>query len=258
MNTKPITEDDLHAYVDGLLDENRRAEVAAYFETHPHVAARFTQYGDHRALIRSALELVSDEPVPTRLNLTHIMKAPRKRTPPFWQSAAAAILLLTTGGVGGWGLHGALRVPVEGVAALTQEAADSFTTFASDPLRPVELRADNTAELVEWASNRIGRKPVLPDLSKSGYRMMGGRIISTPHGAGLMLMYDNDRGNRLVMLSRPMAIDQNRKMTPHSQGNIDGWGWASSGMGYSLTGSLPLDELHPLADDIRRQVSQQT
>jgi len=258
MSGKPIMEDDLHAYVDGLLDDARRAEVSAYFDAHPDVAARFARYGDHRTKIKAALDPVCDEPVPTRLNLAHIVAARRSRRSPFWQSAAATVLLLFAGGAGGWGLHGALQPRNEGVVALAREATDSFVTFASDTFRPVELRSDHTAELVEWATQRLGRKPILPDLSKSGYRMMGGRIVSTSHGAGLMLMYDNDRGSRLVMLSRPMTADQNEKMTPHSQANVDGWSWAASGMGYSLVGSLPIAELHPLADDIRRQVSART
>ena len=67
-------------------------------------------------------------------------------------------------------------------------------------------------------------------------------------------MYDNDRGTRFVMLRRPMIVDQNKTMTPHSEGKVDGWAWASDRMGYSLVGSLPSDELHPLADEIRRKV----
>lgn len=254
MSGKPIAEDDLHAYVDGLLDDARRAEVSAYFEAHPDIAARFARYGDHRAELRAALDPVANEPVPTRLNLMHIMAAGRGSRSPSWRSAAAAVLLLVVGGSGGWALHGALQPPSEGVAALAREATDNFVTFGSDIVRPVELRSDNASELVEWATQRMGRKPVLPDLSRSGYRMMGGRIVSTPHGAGLMLMYDNDRGSRLVMLSRPMKVDQNRTMTAHSAGNVEGWSWATDGMGYSVVGSLPVDELHLLADDIRRQV----
>jgi anti-sigma factor RsiW len=139
------------------------------------------------------------------------------------------------------------------MVALADEAANSFATYAPDRVRPVELRADNMAELVDWATERMGRKPVLPDLSKSGYRLMGGRMISTSHGAGLMLMYDDDRGTRLVMLTRPMLADQNKPMAPHAQGNVEGWSWASGGMGYSLVGALPANTLHPLADDIRHQ-----
>lgn len=255
MSGKPIKEDDLHAYVDGLLDDARNAEVTAYLNTHPDVAGRFASYGDHRAEIRAALDPVANEPIPTRLNLTNIMSVGRSRRAPFWQIAAAAVFLLAAGGSGGWTLHNVFQPPDEGVVALAREATDNFVTFASDTDRPVELRSENTAELVKWATERMGRKPILPDLSKSGYRMMGGRIVSTPHGAGFMLMYDNDHGSRLVMLSRPMTVDQNRTMTRHSDGNVDGWSWASKGMGYSLVGSLPADELHPLADDIRKQVA---
>ena len=40
MSNRPITEDDLHAYVDQLLEPERRAEVMAYLDAHPDVARR--------------------------------------------------------------------------------------------------------------------------------------------------------------------------------------------------------------------------
>lgn len=253
MSVKPITEDDLHGFVDGALDEGREADVSAYLEAHPEVAARIESYGRQRLDLRTALNSVAEEPVPTRLNLSHLMDAPGQSRLPFWRMAAAAVVLLAAGGSGGWILHGMYRQSTEGMVALADEAAASFSTYASDKVRPVELRADNMAELVDWATERMGHKPVLPDLSRSGYRLMGGRMISTAHGAGLMLMYDDDRGTRLVMLTRPMVSDQNKPMAPHVQGNVEGWSWASGGMGYSLVGALSADMLHPLADDIRQQ-----
>ena len=35
MSSRPITEDDLHGYVDGVLEPERVADVAAYLEDHP-------------------------------------------------------------------------------------------------------------------------------------------------------------------------------------------------------------------------------
>jgi anti-sigma factor RsiW len=253
MSVKPITEDDLHGFVDGALDEVREVEVAVYLETHPEIAARIDSYGRQRLDLRAVLNPVAEEPVPSRLNLSHLVDMRKKSRLPFWRMAAAAVFLLIAGGSGGWMLHGMYRQSSEGMVALADEAADSFATYASDRTRPVELRADKMVELVDWATERMGRKPVLPDLSKSGYRLMGGRMIATSHGAGLMLMYDDDRGTRLVMLTRPMLADQNKPMAPHAQGNVEGWSWASGGMGYSLVGVLPADTLHPLADDIRHQ-----
>lgn len=254
MTDRPITEDDLHAYVDGRLDDARSAEVSTYLEKHPDIAGRFASYSAQHTTLRAAFDPIVEEPIPTRLNLANMVASRRRNRIFSWRLAAAAVLLVFAGGSGGWYMHGLATLPNEGVAALAREASDSFATYASDRIRPVELRADNMVELVDWATERMGQKPVLPDLSKSGYRLMGGRVVSTPHGAGLMLMYDNDQGTRLVMLTRPMAVDQTRTMTPHSEGKVDGWSWALNGMGYSLVGSLPSKALHPLADDIRRQV----
>lgn len=257
MTDRPITEDDLHAYIDGRLEAARSEEVSVYLDKHPDVAARFASFSVQRALLHGAFDPVADEPIPTRLNLNHMIATRRQNKVSTWRLAAAAVVLLVAGGSGGWYMHDMTLPPTEGVVALAREASDSFVTYAADRTRPVELRADNMVELVDWATERMGQKPVMPDLSKSGYRLMGGRVVSTPHGAGLMLMYDNDQGTRLVMLTRPMAVDQTRTMTPHSQGKVDGWAWASNGMGYSLVGSLPSEALHPLADDIRRQVQNQ-
>lgn len=254
MTDRPITEDDLHAYVDGRLDFSRSEEVSAYLEKHPEVASRFASYSKQRAILRRELDPIADEPIPTRLNLSHMIATKRQSRISNWRLAAAAVGCLFVGGSGGWSLHELTSPPTEGVVALAREATDSFETYAADRARPVELRADNMVQLVDWATERMRRKPVLPDLSKAGYRMMGGRVVSTPHGAALMLMYDNDKGTRLVMLTRPMVVDQTRTMTPHAQGTVGGWAWASDGMGYSLVGSLPSETLHVLADDIRRQV----
>ena len=44
MNHRAITEDDLHAYVDRVLEPERRAEVAAYLGEHPDVAKRVAAF----------------------------------------------------------------------------------------------------------------------------------------------------------------------------------------------------------------------
>ena len=42
--TMPITEDDLHAYVDDALDAERRAEVVSYLESHADMARRIVAF----------------------------------------------------------------------------------------------------------------------------------------------------------------------------------------------------------------------
>jgi anti-sigma factor RsiW len=66
-------------------------------------------------------------------------------------------------------------------------------------------------------------------------------------------MYEDDRGDRLVVLTRPMASEQSAPMAPHSGGNVSGFAWADGGMGYSLVGQTAIEALKPIANEVRRQ-----
>ena len=252
MSSRPITEDDLHAYVDGVLEPERRTEVAAYLEGHPDVNRRVAAFSGQRDLLRKALAPIADEPVPSQLNLSGMIESRRRRPSPVWW-AIAAMLLLSIGGIGGWVMRGSLQSSPGGLAALAQEAAYSYHVYAPDRVRPVEMRASDSAQLVQWMSSRLKQPVRLPDLTGSGYRLMGGRLIATSHGPAAMFMYDDDRGDRLVVLTRPMASEQSAPMSPHSGSDVSGFAWADDGMGYSLVGQIAADALKPIANEVRRQ-----
>ena len=248
---RPITEEDLQAHVDGRLEPQRRAEVEDYLERHPAEAQRIAGYADQRASLRAALAPYAEEPIPAELNLANLIEAHRRPRHSSWRTAAAAVLLLGLGGLGGWSLpHGA---PAGGIAALAAEAADSYAAYAPDHVRPVELRAAERSELVNWVSQRLNRPIAVPDLAASGYRFMGGRMVPTPHGPAALFMYDDDKGTRVAMLVRPMEIDRDTPLAAQSHGAVSGYAWSDQGLGYSLMAPASARDLHALADEARRQ-----
>jgi anti-sigma factor RsiW len=255
MSSRPITEDDLHGFVDHLLDSERRGEVETYLDTHPEIAERIATLSRLREAIRDAAAPIADEPLPPQLNVRHLMDGRRRSQAWSWRSMAASVLLLAVGGLGGWSLRGTAIEPSEtsGIAALAHEADYAYDVYGVDRLHPVEFGATGKAQLVRWIASRIGRTISVPDLTASGYAFMGGRLVATPHGAAGLLMYSNGQGQRLAMLVRPMAIDKNTRMSGHSYGDIHGFTWASKGTGFSLVGPVPADLLHPIANHVRRQ-----
>lgn len=256
MTVRPITEDELHAYVDGALDGQRMGEVVAYLADHPDVSRRIGDYMRERALLRQALQPIADEPVPAELNLTRLVQeraaAQRRWRGTGWQ-AAAALALLLVGGAGGWSLRGPADRPAAGVAALAVEAADSYAVYAPDTGRPVEIAASDQAQLVQWASQRLERAVAVPDLSTAGFRFIGGRVVPTPHGPAALYMFDNGDGVRLVMLTRKMAVERDAPMREDAKGAITSVSWSRDGLGFSLVGPLAAATLHPIADTARRQ-----
>ena len=252
MSPRPIMEDDLHALVDGALDGVRQAEVERYLAEHHEVARKVERYREQHAALRAALRPIGDEPVPARFDLNRMM-APRRRFDVRWWQAVAASVVFMLGATAGW----SVRLPpraVGGVAAVAQEAVENFAVYGPDQLHPVEIRATDKDGLTTWFANRLGRPIVTPDLSTSGYRLMGGRVVATPHGPAAMLMYDDDHGTRIAILVRPMQDGtRSAPMNAHRTDAVDGFAWADDGLGYTVVGPAPASALRPLAEEIRRQ-----
>jgi anti-sigma factor RsiW len=253
---RPIAEEDLHACVDAALDPARRAEVDHYLKHHPDVAQRVQAYAQQREALRATFAPIAEEPIPPELNLSNLGEAyvrPSRNVP--WRSAAAAALLFGLGGAGGWTMQGTSDLHPSGIAALAREAAFNYSVYGPDRMHPVEIKAADSADLVDWISRRLQAPIKVPDLTSSGYRFMGGRLVATAHGPAGLLMYDNHNGIRLVMFVRPMDADKNTQtISKSSDGAVTGFSWAHNGLGYSVVGAASPDILHPLANEIRRQV----
>ncbi len=257
MTMRPIGDDDLQGLVDERLDTARRREVEAYLDAHPEARARVARMIALREEMRAAFAPIAAEPVPARLNLARIVETRRRPAHPIWQvfpiwQAMAAGLLLLVGGAGGWGLREVVSPVPTGIEALAQSASMNYAVYAPDHTRPVELAAADRDELAGWFSARMKRPVAVPDLSGSGYRLMGGRLVATQQGPAGLLMYDDGHGARFVMLMRPMSVPGDAPMRAHTTETSNGYAWAQDGLGYSLVGAADPTILHPLANEIRR------
>jgi anti-sigma factor RsiW len=253
-DTLPISEDDLNAYVDGVLDEPRRHAVDAYLAADPAAADRVRSFTTQRAMLRDHFAPVLAEPIPSELNLTRMMRGRARAGLSPWRAAAAACLLLALGGSAGWYGRQAIAPETAGIAALAGEAAANFAVYVPDRVRPVEVRAEDGPAMTAWMSARLGRPVTPPDLAGSGYRLMGGRVVATPHGPAGMFMYDDDHGSRIVLLTRRMDKDTDASVTERKSGGVATWSWAQDGLGYSLAKQSSPDPLHGLVNEVRRQV----
>lgn len=251
--TTPIEEEDLHAYVDNALDAARRKEVQDYLDRNPEAAQQAAALLAQRQLLRSSFAAVADEPIPERLDLAAMLRQRRSKARWPWQMAAAVLLSFGLGTFGGLNLRDASQ-PSGGVAALASEARTSYAVYATDADHAVELGPERKAELVSWVSSKLKRPISVPDLTQSGYRYAGGRMVATDHGPAGMFVYQGSDGTRLAVMVRPMAQEQDTPMMQHAEGSIGGYAWAARGLGYSLVGTQRAEVLHPLADEVRRQV----
>src|SRR5438105_14783926 len=104
----PVTEDELHAYVDNELPAERRGDVEAWLAAHPDDAERVRSWRALAEMLHARYDAVANEPVPKRLELERLERQRRKW---IYGAIAAALVALVAGGAAGWGAAGVAASP---------------------------------------------------------------------------------------------------------------------------------------------------
>lgn len=261
----PVSDDDLHAWVDGRLAAERRAAVEAWLAANPGRADELARWRSLNERLQARYDPVLDEPVPARLLAA--ATRPRPRLPLL--RVAAALGWIALGGLLGLGSGYRLgsdtpvwqsvrEAPQARTAALTlpRQAALAHAVYAPEQRHPVEVGADDEAHLVAWLSKRLGRPLRIPDLSAHDFRLMGGRLLATEAGPGAQFMYENAAGQRLTLyVAADPAGEAGTAFRYARENGIGVFYWVDREFAYALSGELERHALLPAADTIYRQLA---
>lgn len=241
--SKPLTEDDLHGFVDERLDPQRRAHVEAWLAQDADAAERVRAYRAQNQHLQALFGAVIDEPVPARLTGALSRKAPR------WPwSAAAALAWLAVGGIAGYFVHD-YRVPFQAVAVFAERAAVAHAVYTAELRHPVEVGADRGDHLVNWLSNRLGKALRTPDFTRFGYQLVGGRLLPGETGPAAQFMYQDAQNGRLTLyVSVPRAgIEEVTGFQYLDEGNVKVLYWSDRDLSFALVGAASRGQLMDLA-----------
>jgi anti-sigma factor RsiW len=268
MVARPVEDRDLHAYVDGCLDTQRRIEVEAWLAEDPASAERVNAYRSQIEQLHDLFDGVLREPATPEMEDLHDKLSGRMAgndnhrrgllRSPFARMAAAVVLLLA-GGTGGW----MLRPPSDPVAieqqpalqSFAQEAVQAHTFYATDNRFAVEMGGEDRGALDSWLSERLGRRIFGPDLSSSGFRLIGGRSLPIAAGAGAQYMYENDSKRRLTLfVGTPSKAGQEAAFSYVQKGDVSMFYWVEGSIAYALTGRFDRDQLMNITQVVYREL----
>ncbi|CAD6561168.1 hypothetical protein LMG27952_07375 [Paraburkholderia hiiakae] len=278
----PVTQDEIHAYVDGTLSEARRADVERELERNPELAARASDFFALNNLLHERYDRVLNEPLPARLRVA--APEPQAQTVrntrqaanwPRFASLAATLLL----GVGiGWGVHygmggmsgagapagaaggGELRaVSADSSMRFAQQAALAHVVYMPTVARPATMDDSQEQDFVKWLANRLGTNVRAPMLSKSGFELSGGRLLPADDGGEVaQFMYHNAQGERVTLcISHRKTSANTTAFKLYQDGPVNVFYWVDGDFGYALSGGIDRKALLQLSHDVYAQLTQQ-
>src|SRR3954471_21756534 len=238
----PVTEDELHAYIDNELPAERRGDVEAWLSARPEDAARVQSWRAMAEALHARYDSVLDEPVPKRLELDRLLQAPRRWV---FGAIAAALVAFVAGGGAGWIAHGAAASPTP-FQSLTVEALDAHRLYVVEVRHPVEVPGNERAHLQQWLTKRCGWEVRAPALETTGLKLVGGRLLPGPTGPASFLMYEGPTGERFTLYTS-RAKTKTAQMRYTAAENSGAMYWSEDGVGYVLSGPTDKDRLNQVA-----------
>src|SRR2546430_11890427 len=130
----PVTEDELHAYVDNELPAERRSDVETWLASHPDDAARVQSWRAMAEALHARYDSVIDEAVPKRLEIERLVRQPRKW---IYGAIAATLAAFIIGGSAGWLARGGAAGP-SAFQNLTGHAIAAHRLYVVEVAHPLE------------------------------------------------------------------------------------------------------------------------
>ena len=238
----PVSEDELHAYVDNELPAERRGDVEAWLSAHPDEAQRVRSWREMAEALHARYDSVADEPVPQRLSIDRLAQQPRKW---IYGAIAASLLAFIAGGGPGWLARGAAASPSM-FQNFTVDALDAHRLYVVEVRHPVEVPGSERTHLQQWLTKRCGWDVRAPELGATGLKLVGGRLLPGPTGPASFLMYESASGERFTVYTARTATETTQ-MRYARQDNDGALFWADRGVGYVVSGGSDRDRLTQVA-----------
>lgn len=239
--TTPPSEQDIHAYVDGRLDGERREAVEHYLARHPERALEVQAWQRDSQRLRVLFGGVQALPDNPALHPAAIRQRQQERRLHWRSLAAAAVLCLGLGGLGGWQ---ARDMRSETAVAPMADAIAAYRLLAMDSAARPDLVPQNDGEMQAWLDAHFEHAARLPNLGTAGFRAVGGRLFATDQGPAAMVLYRNAAGHAISFYVRPPG--PRNRLLPAGQRTESGLVaqyWSGQGYNYAMVsrddGSAP-------------------
>jgi anti-sigma factor RsiW len=267
--TRPITEEQLHAYVDGWLDADTRAAVERHLAQHPEAASQVRDWQAINAGLRalgSSLEAQPGRPLEWK-PAENELAARRARRRPLHRAlqVSAVAASLAMGVLTGWMARDYLAEKSE-YEQFVKQVAMAYKVFASPiQARPVEMTAEERERLQRWLSHKmsVGFPMGVPQLDREGWNLVGGRLLSNDAGPAALYVYEKSNESpqarpgektriALYVMAKPEPV--NKPLTWAKGFPVQICEWGQDRLLMALAGPVEREQMKKLLTPINKQI----
>lgn len=247
-----ISEADLHAYIDGGLDDGRMRIIETYLDAHPEEAERVRAYARQRQEIAHYLDAeMRVKPLRTERLARRLSQALTLRTARPWliRSVAACLLVAL-----GWGARD-VSLPTRSATlpVFANEALEAHETVVNIDLPLSEILRAEPNTLVRYLARHDQAQLPMRAISLEGLQARGAQLVPWDEGTALQFVFEESASGQRVTLF--VAVPQEAAYFEPRQTRINGASmvyWQNGRVAFVLSGDMPEQTLSAYAQHIER------
>lgn len=246
----------LSAYLDGVLAHEHRLELELRLATEPMLAARFEGLKRANSLVRDYFDSELNEPVPLamaraiegagneciRVPIISDRAAPEPVAAaqwlPFARVFAASLALVAFGAAGGYLAATWSTASPDTANGWLADIADYHRVYAVEKRHLVEVEASEKAHLETWLTKVVGVQVKAPDLTAQGLTFEGGRLLVAASKPVAQLMYRRADGSVVALCMIESGVGGDGTFAEATIGNSRLVSWKEDGSAYVVVGAL--------------------
>jgi anti-sigma factor RsiW len=256
-NVRPfetIDERDLHAYVDGLLDEQRANQFQAYLRRHPEAKAKVHDYLEQNRLLGEIFKKQNQGAVPLRL-LSALNQPVNSAWPRVGKVAAVLALCVASAGGGWWGAShnqvawseqdSDLAAFIDQVALTSQPPSDALAS------QPVVSTLEAPVNPLGWPADTVAGSLQAPNLAPQGYTFEQQRLLMNDSQAFLEFAYTDASAKTLKFYVKTRWPDEAALVRVVQTQDQSIAYWQEGPFTYAMSGAFEREYLAQLAQWVR-------
>lgn len=250
-----VTEDELQAYTDGVLDPDRKAAIESYLGAIPAEEKRIESYRRvnvelHRSYDRP--ELASTPPCYAFL-ANQLSRAMRRQRRIRRLARGAASLIVAIGAL--WSGYNLYPGRAQMIAVATHPATDARSATLTDldrasaKLASEKFLAAAKPDLIRGLSltQVSGLRRQATGLARLGFELSAANVVSTKDGPAVELSYQSKADHPMTLSIKPSGTVHKTALTILEDKDASVVSWQTGGFTYSLVGDIGHRRLLELA-----------
>ncbi len=244
-----LTALEANALSDGELSGDAAAEARVAVASDDELRGAAAWRDTLNAQLHAAYDAELSRPLPARTRRLLAASAGWS-LPSGTRRIAAALAIAATAAVLGYGAGALDWRSLNQMDRVVSMGLGAHQVYAGEIRHPVEVAGSESAHLAKWLGARLGVPFTAPDITDTGFALVGGRLLAEGQRPAALLMYEDSTGRRVSLYMEKWPNSDETEIRQTANGAFNTFYWVDKNFACAVSSNLDPARLKVVSEQL--------